>query len=62
MDKFGLDISAIIEKQLVDELSKSIDKSIIDTLMKMGMKQENRKSKIESIIDKIDQSKIESNI
>lgn len=61
-EQYGLDISAKLEQELVDELSKSIDKEIISNIFNIGkrdalieetkvkIRKERRLGKIDDII------------
>ncbi len=55
MKQYGIDIVSQMEKMLVDELSASIDKEIINNIFNMAnSKAYKRKDKISNILDLLD--------
>lgn len=55
MKQYGIDIVQQMEKLLVDELSASIDKEIINNIFNMAnSKSYKRKDKISNILDLLD--------
>ena len=58
MKQYGIDIVSQMEKMLVDELSASIDKEIINNIFNIAnSKAYKRKDKISNILDLLDDNR-----